>query len=218
LELWYKEGNGARRVSLVLDLLEEHHGHHHGHPHVKNTSTTSSNHSRSIPLDGWYMDALQFLSVVGMTRAGLDVLRTRTRPANDNGEGDGAVWMGNALDVSVRQLFSLVMDQEEEEETHIMNTTMTTTTTKRIRTLAIEGWVRLWHQVLLFVQQQQQADKQPVDLSFRSLVLDHQNWYTSACAMLLANDNTRPEIQSMIRLQLEELSVDEEEHEELKEQ
>jgi hypothetical protein len=83
--------------------------------------------------------------------------------------------------------------------------------------MAIEGWIRLWHQVLLVIQQQQQPEKQTVALSFRSLLLEHQNWYTSACAMLLANNETRREIQFMIRLQLEELSMDEEEHEELKE-
>lgn len=199
LTQWYKEGNGARMVSLVLDLLAEHY-------HVNATKKATIGDKEG--LEGWYMDALHFLSVVGTTPAGMVVLRTRTRPTKDN-DGD-SVWMGNALDVSIRHLFSLVMDQEEEY------TTNTTPDQRRIRTLAIEGWIRLWHQVLLFIQQQQQPDKQPVSLAFRSLVLDHQDWYTSACAMLLANESTRPEIKSMIRLQLEELSMDEEEHDELK--
>jgi hypothetical protein len=53
-------------------------------------------------------------------------------------------------------------------------------------------------------------------VSFRSLSLDLQDYYTSAYAMLVSSDATRPEIKAMIRLQLEELSLDEEEHEELK--
>eukprot|EP00980_Cylindrotheca_fusiformis_P001046 scaffold288_cov97-Cylindrotheca_fusiformis.AAC.4 len=233
LEKWYssndEEGHdghgGSRMVSLVLDLLE-------AHSHAAGGGSSSTDEKKQPAprtiiqrpdMEGWYLDAIRFLSVVGSTHAGMVILRTRTRPAvptdassSMTNSGDG-VWMGNALDVAIRQLFTLVMDQEEqsiaEQETD----------GDRIRTLAIEGWVRLWHQVLLFVQQQQQQqqpDKQPpaVDISFRSLVLEHQNWYTSACAMLLTNDSTRPEIQSMIRLQLEELSMDEEEYEELKEQ
>ena len=99
------------------------------------------------------------------------------------------------------------MDQEKEEPGLRKSST---------QFVAIDGWICLLNQVLLYVQQQQQTDKEPVALSFRSLILDYQNWYTSACVMLLANAKTRPEIQSIIRIQFEELSMDEEEYEELK--
>jgi hypothetical protein len=55
----------------------------------------------------------------------------------------------------------------------------------------------------------------PAFNSFRSLVLDHQDYYTGACATLLTNDNTRPDIQTLLRQQLEELFMDEAEHEAL---
>ena len=177
-------------VSLVLDLLEE-------------QAVTRKKTGNKI-LGGWYLDTIAFLTTVGSTRAGFDLLRTRSRPA---GAESGDCWMDNTIDVAIRQLFSLVMDQEKEEPGLRKSST---------QSVAIDGWICLLNQVLLYVQQQQQPDKQPVALSFRSLILDYQNWYTSACAMLLANAKTRPEIQSIIRIQLEELSMDEEEYEELK--
>ena len=193
LNVWYNEGEGPKMVSLVLDLLEE--------------QATSNQNAKGA--DGWYCGAIHFLTIVGSTHRGFDILRTRSRPA---GVDSGDYWMDNTLDLAIRQMFTLVSDQEEEEPGE---------TAASLRTLAIDGWVRLFHQVLMIVQQQQQQqqqlDKQPITLSFRSLVLEYQNWYTSACAMLLANAKTRPEIQSMIRIQLEELSMDEEEYEELKE-
>ncbi|CAJ1953601.1 unnamed protein product [Cylindrotheca closterium] len=199
LELWFMEQNGARTVSLVLDMLEE-------HEHLYDKRNRPRRPTYYV-IKGWYLDAIQFLSTIGTSKSGMDVLRTRTHPSN---VGSDSYWMGNSLDVAIEQLFSLVMDQEQD-------------TRKRsddgfhARTLAIEKWVRLWHQVLLFVQDQQLPDKQPVALSFRSLVLEHQDWYTSACAVLLADqERTRQDIQAMIRLQLEELSLDEEEYEELR--
>lgn len=190
LTSWYKEGKGAKMVSLVLDLLEE-------------QAVTRKKTANKI-LGGWYLDTIASLTTVGSTRAGFDLLRTRSRPA---GAESGDCWMDNTIDVAIRQLFSLVMDQEKEEPGLRKSST---------QSVAIDGWICLLNQVLLYVQQQQQPDKQPVALSFRSLILDYQNWYTSACAMLLANAKTRPEIQSIIRIQLEELSMDEEEYEELK--
>jgi hypothetical protein len=76
---------------------------------------------------------------------------------------------------------------------------------------AMEEWIRLLHQVLLFVhcraQQSQPQEPPSSTIAFRSLLLEYQDGYTSACARLLTHPNTLPEIQSMIRLQLEELSM-----------
>jgi len=200
LDLWFVEQKGARMVSIVLDMLEE-------HEHLYDTRNRPRNPAY-YAIKGWYMDTIHFLSSVGTSKSGIDVLRTRTHPANVT--SPDSYWMGNTLDVAIRQLFSLVMDQEQDARKKLDRE-------QHMRTLAIEGWVRLWHQVLLFVQDQQLPDKQPVALTFRSLVLEHQNWYTSACAMLLADqEGTRQDIQTMIRLQLEELSMDEEEYEELR--
>jgi hypothetical protein len=122
--------------------------------------------------------------------------------------------MGNALDVAIRQLFALsLINEEEEVDDQKEDFGPTLPSHCRIeQQLAIDAWIRLWHQVLLFVQQKNGAAS---IISFRSLVLDYQDYYTGACARLLTNENTRPDIQTLLRQQLEELSMDEAEHEDL---
>jgi hypothetical protein len=72
---------------------------------------------------------------------------------------------------------------------------------------SVEAWVRLWHQILLYAQSRD-------GISFRSLVLDLQDWFTSSCTTLLASEEVRREIKAMIRWQLDELMMDEEDYEE----
>ena len=76
---------------------------------------------------------------------------------------------------------------------------------------SVEAWVRFWHQVLLFAQSTE-------NISFRALVLDLQDWFTSTCATLLASEEVSREIKAMVRWQLDELMMDEEDVEESKRQ
>lgn len=186
-------------------------------------------------IPGWYTQAVAVLAQIGRTEGGMRILRTRLP---DDQRYD---WMGNALDVSIRQLHALTLHWDDIRDGEIVYIGLPFKG-GRVRTdgnagrrlngpqsrleRSVEGWIRLWHQALLFVQhneamvEQQQkhheSDQPYQQISFRSLMLDLQDWYTSACAILLTSDETRPAIQSMIRLQLEELAMDEEEHDEMK--
>ena len=209
----------------------------------KYDDSSSSSSSSTIPR--WYNIAIAVLAQVGRTENGMKLLRTRS---TDDRVND---WMGNALDVSIRQLHTLALHLDDVQTregsivrlggeckcgvsssrdsngngNHNCNYNDDDTHTARLRR-SVEGWVRLWHQVLLFVHhnQQEQEQQQTVgeggggrtNVSFRSLVLDVRDWYTSTCATLMTSEMIRPEIQSMIRWQLDELLMDEEDYEESK--
>jgi len=203
--------------------------------------------SSSSTIPRWYNIAIAVLAQVGRTENGMKLLRTRS---TDDRVND---WMGNALDVSIRQLHTLALHLDDVQTregsivrlggkctcgvdavnsndigngngngNHNCNYNDDDTHTARLRR-SVEAWVRLWHQVLLFVHhhQQKQEQQQTVGggttiISFRSLVLDVRDWYTSTCATLMTSEMIRPEIQSMIRWQLDELLMDEEDYEESK--
>lgn len=197
--------------------------------------------SSSIPL--WYNAAIAVLTQIGRTENGMELLRSRSI---DDRESD---WMGNALDVSIRQLHTLALhlDDVQTSEGSIVrlgksecnDAVNKSSSNSRIemhycdedphtaRLLrSVEAWVRLWHQVLLFVhhrqqkqqhQQEQQREHQKEGgaiITFLSLVLDLRDYYTSSCAILMTSEMIRPEIRSLIRWQLDELLMDEEDYEE----
>jgi hypothetical protein len=185
----------------------------------------------------WYWNGIALLTTMARSMAmGMDVVRTRVVDLATLSDGQGGSWMPNALDVAVKHMFSFswLEDGNDDDGAPIVAPML-----RRQRQAAIEGWVRLWHQALFFVQQQQDRGQQPNqnqhgglsssqqerkqsssssskgDISFRSLLLDHQDYYTGACARLLTDSSIRPEIQSMIRAQMEELALDEDEHDEM---
>jgi hypothetical protein len=184
--------------------------------------------SSSTIIPEWYGAAIAVLSQMGRTRDGMRILRSRT--PDDYERSD---WMGNALDVSIRQLHTLALhledfrfrhgsilrfEEEGADKSHRENEHYNDDDLLRwgadplgaslLR--SVEAWVRLWHQVLLFAQSSGTA------ISFRSLVLDLQDWFTSTCTTLLASDELRREIKVMVRWQLDELAMDEEDYEEQK--
>ena len=147
--------------------------------------------------------------------------------------------MGNALDVSIRQLHIVVLHLDDFRTRHgsILRFGESTSggenshesdaqaprnaNRNRFDLLwegdpqgprllrSVEAWVRLWHQVLMYAQSKE-------GISFRSLVLDLQDWFTSSYAILLTSEEVREEIRVMIRWQLDELMMDEEDYEESK--
>jgi hypothetical protein len=135
------------------------------------------------------------------------LLRSRVPPLS----GGNDDFMPNAIDVAVTHMHKLIVT----DNSNIHKKDMVLVQN------CIEAWIRFIHQVLFYCQQVQATPSSPV-VTFRSLLLDVQDLFTSACGLLLTNllDKTptsiRDECKKMIRLQLEELSLDEEEHEELK--
>ena len=182
---------------------------------------SSPSPATTIPL--WYDAAIAVLSQMGRTQDGMRVLRSRTM---DNPERSD--WMGNAVDVSIRQLHFLALHLDDfrtrhgsilnlegkpsggnggdgdDDVYHNRDDLLLEGDPHGARLLgSVEAWIRLWHQVLLFAQ------SSPT-ISFRTLVLDLQDWFTSACAILLDSEEVRQEIKVMIQCQLDELMMDEE--------
>ncbi|KAG7356884.1 hypothetical protein IV203_001571 [Nitzschia inconspicua] len=166
----------------------------------------------------YYLVGIAILQQVGRTLGGMKLLRTRVKDDLDYDI------MGSALDVSIRHLQALAWHWENHK---VMEGAVVCLNDDKLELQcgickqkrdalvdAVENWIRLWHQVLLFVQQSCHAE----DISFRALVVDLQDHYTNACAMLLSSEETRPEIKTMIRWHLEELAFDEEEYLEAEEE
>jgi hypothetical protein len=181
--------------------------------------------SSSTILPQWYGAAIAVLSQVGRTQEGMRVLRARTMDDPENSD-----WMGNTLDVSIRQLHALALHLDDIRTRHgsiLRLGECTCGSDERSKEgypnrddplwggdpeaanllRSVEAWVRLWHQILLYAQSRD-------GISFRSLVLDLQDWFTSSCTTLLASEEVRREIKAMIRWQLDELMMDEEDYEE----
>jgi hypothetical protein len=179
----------------------------------------------SMILPQWYSAAIAVLSQVGRTQEGMRVLRSRTMD-----DAEKSDWMGNTLDVSIRQLHALALHLDDIRTRHgsiLRLGDCTCGSEEQIKEgypnrddplwggdpetanllRSVEAWVRLWHQILLFVQSRD-------GISFRTLVLDLQDWFTSSCTTLLASEEVRREIKAMIRWQLDELMMDEEDYEE----
>jgi hypothetical protein len=156
----------------------------------------------------YYLESIQWLQRVAKSPQGMLLLRTRIPPFSVE---HGCDFMPNALDVAVTHMHKLVVTEDyvlhKKDMLLVQN--------------CIEAWIRFLHQVLFYCQRPLATPSSPV-VTFRSLLLDVQDLFTSACGLLLTNplENTpisiREECKKMIRLQLEELSLDEEEHEELK--
>ena len=167
----------------------------------------------SIILPQWYDAVIAVLTQVGKTPGGMRILRSRV--PDDLKKSD---FMGSALDVSIRQMHTLALhlDDARTRDGSILRFKANTGGDYYQNDLlwcgdpvvvvllrSVEAWVRLWHQILLFVQSTE-------NFYFRTLVLDLQDWFTSTCATLLASEEIRQEIKAMIRWQLEELKWDEE--------
>jgi hypothetical protein len=241
LESWYEDLNGWEKpegfssppgglvlVSMLLDLMEYllfvewKNENSPMHPkHVLTAGSLCSDSNRrpaATAIPRYYLVGIAILQLVGRTRGGMKVLRTRMI---DNHDFD---MMGNALDVSIWHLEALAWhwgnhknmegavqrfdDEKPGKVCHVCQQE------RSALVEAVESWIRLWHQVLLFVQQSCHSQ----DISFRSLIVDLQDHYTSACAMLLSAEDVRSEIKTMIRWHLEELAFDEEEYLEAKEE
>jgi hypothetical protein len=155
----------------------------------------------------YYLESIQWLQRVARFPQGMILLRSRVPPLS----GGNDDFMPNAIDVAVTHMHKLIVT----DNSNIHKKDMVLVQN------CIEAWIRFIHQVLFYCQQVQATPSSPV-VTFRSLLLDVQDLFTSACGLLLTNllDKTptsiRDECKKMIRLQLEELSLDEEEHEELK--
>ena len=181
---------------------------------VSGTSTQSS----SNILPQWYDTVIAVLTQVGKTRGGMRILRSRMM---DYSQSD---CMGNALDVSIRQLHTLALHLDDVRTRHgsilrfVENTGGIDDDSNSDNDIfwggdplmagllrSVEAWVRLWHQILLFTISTENT-------SFRTLVLNLQGWFTSACATLLASEEVRREIKEMIQWQLDELTMDEEDY------
>jgi hypothetical protein len=155
----------------------------------------------------YYLESIQWLQRVARFPQGMVLLRSRVPPVS-GGNGD---FMPNAIDVAITHMHKLTVTDDfvihKKDMVLVQN--------------CIEAWIRFLHQVLLYCQQPPATPSSPV-VSFRSLLLDSQDLFTSACGLLLTNPlektptSIRDECKKIIRLQLEELSLDEEEHEELK--
>jgi hypothetical protein len=222
---------GMAMVALVLDLLDDlmfsHWKHELSAMHSDRVYSPGKNVGKWAPLTTaipqWYLSVITLLQRIGRSWAGMELLRTRVP---DSAAED---WMANALDVSIQHLLSLALhwddvrledgavlrfdeddkprdEQQKKEYWRLERNSVVN---------AAEGWVRLWHQVLLAVQNSARIGE---EITFLSLVHDLKEHYCSACAMLVSSEDTRPEIRSMIRWQLEELSLDEEDFEEWKDE
>eukprot|EP00531_Pseudo-nitzschia_arenysensis_P000452 CAMPEP_0116119670 /NCGR_PEP_ID=MMETSP0329-20121206/2767_1 /TAXON_ID=697910 /ORGANISM="Pseudo-nitzschia arenysensis, Strain B593" /LENGTH=1041 /DNA_ID=CAMNT_0003613391 /DNA_START=290 /DNA_END=3415 /DNA_ORIENTATION=- len=181
----------------------------------ENRSDTKAKSSSGI-LPHWYDATVAFLTQVGKTREGMEILRSRV--LDDFEKGD---YMGNAFDVTIRHMHNLTLHLDDARTRHgsilrfeksiggeyCQNDLLWCGDQFVVVLLrSVEAWVRFWQQVVLFIQS--------TDIvSFRALVLDLQDWYTSTCATLLALEEIRDEIKVMIRWQLEELMLDEEDYE-----
>jgi hypothetical protein len=155
----------------------------------------------------YYLESIQWLQRVARFPQGMMLLRTRVPPVS-GGNGD---FMPNAIDVAITHMHKLTVT--DDSIIHRKDVALVQH--------SIEAWIRFLHQVLFLCQQPPATPSSPV-VTFRSLLLDVQDLFTSACGLLLTNPlemtptSIRDECKKMIRLQLEELSLDEEEHEELK--
>jgi hypothetical protein len=191
----------------------------------------------STAIPRYYLAVIAILQQIGRTHSGMKVLRTRVKDDRVHDRMGNALdvsirhlhalawhWENHkVLPGAVLQLDR--KDEDENHHHHLDNddtagtapSDLTRSKPKQVRcdlcqrqrsalVDAVESWVRLWHQVLLFVQQCPTQE-----ISYRSLVLELQDHYTSACAILLSSEDTRPEIQTMLRWHLEELAFDEEE-------
>ena len=128
--------------------------------------------------------------------------------------------MPNALESGLGQMheLSLLTDSSPATDEYIDSPTHPVV-------LATYDWARLWHQVYLFVHANNykiastpKGQKEPETVTFRSLLADKIEFFTGAYARIMTEAFTPESISAMLRLQLEELSMDEEEHEELKSQ
>ena len=181
---------------------------------------TSKQSSRILPQ--WYNASIATLTQIGKSRGGMRILRSRVKDYPEKSD-----WMGNVLDVSIRHLHTLSLHLDDLPTRHGSIVRLDENSTgddisdhdvfcggdPLMVTLlrSVEAWVRFWHQVLLFAQSTE-------NVSFRALVLDLQDWFTSTCATLLASEEVSREIKAMVRWQLDELMMDEEDFEDSRRQ
>ena len=205
-----RESNGSNRaIKEKLDGFD------------KNDWDISKQSSHILP--HWYNTLIATLTQIGKTRGGMKILRSRVKDYPEKTD-----WMGNALDVSLRHLHTLSLHLDNVRTRHgsivrfdVNNTGDSDISDRDVfcsgdplmvsLLRSVEAWVRFWHQILLFAQSAE-------NISFRALVLDLQDWFTSACATLLASEEVNQEIKAMIRWQLDELMMDEEDYEESRRQ
>lgn len=173
-------------VGLLLDITE--------------SLKSFQNPKLPLVLPIWYPSLISLLSTIGQTVSGMKVLRSRL-PDVTGGEQQGC--RPNAIDISIVQLFQLSLMTHGEELEYMDEK-------RKYRLYVMGGWIRFLHQVLLFVQDSEYG------ISFRSLVIDTHDYYTSACTRVLTDAYISEDLATLIRLQLDELAMDQEEHDDLK--
>jgi len=165
-----------------------------------------------LDLPGWYVPLVSLLSTVGQTIGGMKILRSRL-PDSTGGEV-----RPNVIDTAIVQLYQLSLMDMEDEASYLDKV-------HEQRLFVMGYWLRLLHQVLIFVQSTtattttsttRNDDSLGTTISFRSLVVDTHDYYTSACTRIMTDAFVDPEIISLIRLQLDELAMDQEEYDDLK--
>lgn len=209
-------------IGIVLDILE---GVNQSYFLERGDHNANSGPKSLEWLPIWYPQVIALLMTIGRTTWGMTALCTRLPDSN------GGECLPNALEVGIMHLFYLsCMDDnadDENTEDSLWQENLSSLHRQQQRRVAMDAWVRLWQQVLLFVQGQHTNENydeaSPIQnapktiISFRSLVLDLQDYYTSACTRILSDPDMKPEIHAMVRQQLEELALDEEEHDDWKE-
>jgi hypothetical protein len=169
-------------IGLLLDILE--------------SLDCFRNLRKPLVLPGWYVQMVSLLSTVGRTVDGMRMLRSRL-PDSAGGEV-----RPNVIDTAVVQLFQLSL-MDSEDETGYLDPA------HEQRLFVMRYWLRLLHQVLIFVQSTE-------TISFRSLVVDTHDYYTSACTRIMTDAFVDSDTMALIRSQLDELAMDHEEYDDLK--
>jgi hypothetical protein len=202
----------------------------HGMLDVLTSSILQESQQQWELAEPYYLESIKWLQQVAGSPEGMALLRSRV-PGISGGNNNSDVsssstttTMPNAIDVAITHMHKLTVTTDDDSMIH----------KKKDMVLVqncIEAWIRFLHQVLLYCQQPLPPPgavtppSSPV-VTFRSLLLlDAQGLFTSACGLLLANPLEKTptarvsttsicdECKNMIRSQLEELSLDEEEEE-----
>jgi hypothetical protein len=177
---------------------------------------------KRVILPGWYVQLVSLLSTIGRTTFdGMKILRSRL-PDSIGGEV-----RPNVIDTAVVQLFQLSL-MDSEDETGYLDVA------HEQRLFVMGYWLRLLQSVLQFAQSTSTTTPATTStttttttittttttaaetISFRSLVLDTHDYYTSACSRIMTDTFVDSDTVALIRSQLEELAMDQEEHDDLK--
>ena len=172
---------------------------------------------KRVMLPGWYVQLVSLFSTIGRTTfEGMKILRSRLPDSTGNEVRP------NVIDTAVIQLFQLSL-MDSEDETGYLDTA------HEERLFVMGYWLRLLQLVLAFAQSTSATATTSTTtttttattataetISFRSLVVDTHDYYTSACTRIMTDAFVDSDTVALIRSQLEELAMDQEEYDDLK--